>query len=88
MLDYSIRTPSPLPYHLGFMIELTERWSSSMVSKARSWVQFHSATQFSAAHISPSLASAGSVGTATPEREQAVSTTVVCMQEGECWTIV
>jgi hypothetical protein len=59
-----------------------------MVSEPRSWVQFLSATQFSAARISPSLASAGSVGTATLEREQTAPTAVARTQEEEYWTIV
>jgi hypothetical protein len=29
MLDYSIRDPSPLPYHLGFMVGLTDEMLSS-----------------------------------------------------------
>jgi hypothetical protein len=55
-----------------------------MVPEPRSWVQFPLATQFFAARISPSLASAGSVGTAAPEREQAAPTATARTQEGEC----
>jgi hypothetical protein len=58
-----------------------------MVPEPRSWVQFPLATQFFVARISPSLASAGSVGTAAPEREQAAPTATARTQEGECWTI-
>jgi hypothetical protein len=58
-----------------------------MVSKPRSWIQFPPATQFSSAHIPPSLASAGSAGTTVPEREQAAPTATARTQEGECWTI-
>jgi hypothetical protein len=42
-----------------------------MVSEPRTWVQFPPTTQFFAARIPPSLASAGPVDTTTPEREQA-----------------
>jgi hypothetical protein len=59
-----------------------------MVPEPRSWVQFPPAIQFSAARIPPSLASTGSAGTATPEREQAAPTVAARTQEGECWTIV
>jgi hypothetical protein len=70
LLDYSIRgslAPSISP---SFMVALTEEVLSSMVLEPRSWVQFPPATQFSAARIPPSLASAGPAGTAAPEREQ------------------
>jgi hypothetical protein len=55
-----------------------------MVPEPRSWVQFPPATQFSAARIPPSLASAGSTGMTTPEREQAAPTATARTQEGEC----
>jgi hypothetical protein len=87
MLDYSIRgtlAPSILP---GFYGWIGREGSSSMVSEPRSWVQFPLATQFSVARISASLASAGSVGTAAPEREQAAPTATARSQEGGCWTI-
>jgi hypothetical protein len=58
-----------------------------MVSEPRSWVQFPLTTQFFAARIPPSLASAGSAGTAAPERQQAAPTAVTHTQEEECWTI-
>jgi hypothetical protein len=48
-----------------------------MVLESRSWVQFPLATQFSAAGIPPTLASAGRAGTAAPEREQAAPTAMV-----------
>jgi hypothetical protein len=70
------------------MVGLTEGGSSSLVPEPRSWVQFPPATQFSAARIPPSLASAGSADTAMPEREQATPTAAAHTQEGECWTIV
>jgi hypothetical protein len=35
-LDYNIRGPSPLPYHLGFMVRLAEGGSSSIVPEPRS----------------------------------------------------
>jgi hypothetical protein len=70
------------------MVGLAEGGSSSLVPEPRSWVQFPPATQFSAAHIPPSLASAGSAGTATLEREQAAPTAAAHTQEGEYWTIV
>jgi hypothetical protein len=69
------------------MVGLTEEVPSSMVPKPRSWVQFRPATQFFAARIPPSLASAGSVGTAASEREQTTPTAAAHTQEGECWTI-
>jgi hypothetical protein len=46
MLDYSIRAPSPLPYHMGYMVGLAEGGSSSMVLELRSWVQFSPAMHF------------------------------------------
>jgi hypothetical protein len=58
-----------------------------MVSEPRSWIQFPPVTQFSAAHISLSLASTGFTGTAAPEREQAAPTAAARTQERECWTI-
>jgi hypothetical protein len=58
-----------------------------MVPESRSWVQFLPATQFFAAGIPPSLASAGPADTAVPEREQAAPTAVALTQEGEYWTI-
>jgi hypothetical protein len=70
------------------MVGLAEGGSSSMVPEPLSWVQFPPATQFFAARIPPSLASAGSAGMATPEREQTAPTAVAHTQEGECWTIV
>jgi hypothetical protein len=87
MLDYSITAPSPLPYHLGFMIGLAEEVSSSIVSESRSYDQFPPIKQFSTARIPPSLASAGPAGTVALEREQAVLTAASHTQEGECWTI-
>jgi hypothetical protein len=87
VLDYSIRdflAPSISPVFYGWT---GREGSSSMVSEPRSWVQFPLATQFFAARISPSLASAGSIGTAAPEREQAAPTVMAHTQEGECWTI-
>jgi hypothetical protein len=66
------------------MVGLAEGGSSSMVPELRSWVQFPPATQFSAARIPPSLASAGPAGTAAPEREQAAPTVAARTQEGEC----
>jgi hypothetical protein len=85
MLDYSIKgllTPSISP---GFYGWTGRGGSSSIVPEPRSWVQFSSTMQFSAARIPPSLVSAGPAGTTAPERErqQAVART----QEGECWTI-
>jgi hypothetical protein len=59
-----------------------------MVPEPRFWVQFSPATQFSAACIPPSLASAGSAGTTVPKREQAAPTAAARTQEVECWTIV
>jgi hypothetical protein len=53
-----------------------------MVPEPRSWIQFSPATQFSAARIPPSLASAGSAGTAAPEREQTAPTAVTHAGEG------
>jgi hypothetical protein len=50
-----------------------------MISEPRSWVQFSLDTQFSAARISLSLASAGHVGTAAPEQEQAAPIAVARM---------
>jgi hypothetical protein len=60
-----------------------------MVLELKSWVQspLPPATQVFVARILPSLASVGPVGTAKPEREQAVPIAVTRMQEGECWTI-
>jgi hypothetical protein len=69
------------------MVGLAEAGSSSMVSELRSWVQFPPATQFSAARIPPSRASAGPAGTAASEQEQAAPTAAARTQEGECWTI-
>jgi hypothetical protein len=69
------------------MVGLVEEVLSCMVSEARSWVQFPPAMQFSAARISPSLASAEPTGTAAPEREQAAPTVAAHTQEGGCWTI-
>jgi hypothetical protein len=69
------------------MVGLAEVGSSSMVSELKYWVQFPPATQFSAARIPPSLASAGPAGTAASEREQAAPTAAARTQEGECWTI-
>jgi hypothetical protein len=60
---------------------------SNMVPELRSWVQFPSATQFSVAHIPPSVASAGPAGMAAPKREQVAPTATTHTQEGECWTI-
>jgi hypothetical protein len=40
VLDHSIRGPSPLTYHMGFMVGLARERSSSMVPELRSWVQF------------------------------------------------
>jgi hypothetical protein len=83
VLDYSIKEsliPSISP---GFYGWTDKEGSSSMVSKPRSWVQFLPATQFSAARIPPSLTAAGSVGTATPEREQAAPTAATRTQEGD-----
>jgi hypothetical protein len=87
MLDYSISDSSPLPYHLSFMVGLAEEMLSSMVPESSSWFQFSPVTQFSAARISPSLASIGPVGTVTPEWEQAAPTAAARTQEEECWTI-
>jgi hypothetical protein len=58
-----------------------------MVLEPRSWVQFPPTTQFSAARIPLSLASAGPADTAAPEREQAAPTVTAHTQEEECWTI-
>jgi hypothetical protein len=69
------------------MVGLTEEVPSSMVPELRSWVQFPLATQFFIVHILPSLVSAGSVGMATPEWEQAAPIVTALMQERECWTI-
>jgi hypothetical protein len=69
------------------MIGLLEEVPSSMILELRSWVQFPPATQFFAARIPPSLASAGPIGTAAPEREQAAPTATAHTQEEECWTI-
>jgi hypothetical protein len=66
------------------MVELAEAGYSSMVPELRSWVQFPPAMQFFTAHIPSSLASAGSAGTAAPEREQAAPTAAARTQEGEC----
>jgi hypothetical protein len=52
-----------------------------MVLDLRSWVQFPPTTQFSVAHIPPSLAFAGPVGTIAPEWEQTAPTTVTHTQE-------
>jgi hypothetical protein len=70
------------------MVRLVEEVPSRMVLESRSWVPFPRATQFFAARIPLSLASAGPAGMATPEREQAVPTAAARTQEGECWTIV
>jgi hypothetical protein len=59
-----------------------------MVSEPMSCVQFPLATQFFVARIPPSLASAGSAGTTTSEREQTAQIAAACTQEGEYWTIV
>jgi hypothetical protein len=77
----------PLSYHLGFIVGLAEAGSSNMVSKLRSWVQFPPGTQFFAARIPRSLASAGPVGTAASEQEQAAPTAATHTQEEEYWTI-
>jgi hypothetical protein len=69
------------------MVGLTEEGPSSMISKPRSWVQFPPITQFFAAHIPPSLASAGPVGTAVPEQKQTTLTAAAHTQEEEYWTI-
>jgi hypothetical protein len=82
------KAPSPLPYHMGFMVRLAEEVPSSMISEPRYWVQFPPTTQFSVVRIPPSLASAGPVGTAGPEPEQAAPTATAHTQEGECWIIV
>jgi hypothetical protein len=87
MLEYSIRGLLVHSISLGFYGCTGRGRSSSMVSELRSWVQFPLATQFSAARILPSLASARPVDTAAPEREQAAPTAMVRTHEGECWTI-
>jgi hypothetical protein len=69
------------------MIGLIEEVPSSRVPVLRSWVQFSLVTQFFAAHISPSLASAGPAGTADPEWGQTAPTTTTHTLEAECWTI-
>jgi hypothetical protein len=67
------------------MVGLAEEVSSSMVLEPRSWIQFlppplpHTHTKFSAAHIPPSLASVGPIGTAAPEQEQEMPTSTVHM---------
>jgi hypothetical protein len=87
MFEYSIRVPLT-PYISPVFYGWTDRGGySSMVSKLRSWVQFSLVTQFFAARIPPSLASAGPAGRAAPEREQTALTAAAHMQEGECWTI-
>jgi hypothetical protein len=58
-----------------------------MILELKSWVQSPPATQVFVMRIPPSLESARPVGTAKPEREQAVPIAVARMQEGECWTI-
>jgi hypothetical protein len=58
-----------------------------MVPELRSWVQFSLTTQFSAACIPSSLASAGPTGTGASKREQAAPTAAARTQEGEYWTI-
>jgi hypothetical protein len=58
-----------------------------MVPDLRSWVQFSPATQFSVAHIPPSLMSTRPTGMAMPEREQAAPIVVAHTWEGEYWTI-
>jgi hypothetical protein len=58
-----------------------------MVLEPRSWVQFSPATQFFVVRIPPSLASAGSAGTAAPKQEQAAPTTAAYMQEGGYCTL-
>jgi hypothetical protein len=65
------------------MVGLAEEVLSSMVPELRSWVQFPSATQFFAARIPPSLASAEPADTAAPEWEQAAPTATARTQEGE-----
>jgi hypothetical protein len=80
VLDYSIKESLIPSMFYGWT---DKEGSSSMVSKPRSWVQFLPATQFSAARIPPSLTAAGSVGTATPEREQAAPTAATRTQEGD-----
>jgi hypothetical protein len=59
-----------------------------MVSEVRFWVQFLSATQFFAMRIPLSLAFAEPIGTAVPEREQAIPIAVAHMQQGEYWTSI
>jgi hypothetical protein len=64
------------------MVEMAEDVPSSMVPESRSWVQFSSATQFSAARIPPSLAFTEPIGTVAPKREQARPTATARTQEG------
>jgi hypothetical protein len=64
------------------MVELTEEVPSSIIPELRYWIQFPLTTQFSAACIPPSLSSAGLVGTAALEREQATPTAVVAHRRG------
>jgi hypothetical protein len=40
ILESDKKAPSPLLYHLSFMVGLTEEVPSSMVLEPRSWVQF------------------------------------------------
>jgi hypothetical protein len=42
----ALEAPSPLPYHLGFMVGLAEEVPSNRVPEPRSWVQFPPATYF------------------------------------------
>jgi hypothetical protein len=42
----ALEDPSPLPYHLGFMVGLAEEVPSNRVPEPRSWVQFPPATHF------------------------------------------
>jgi hypothetical protein len=76
-----------LPYHSGFTIGLVDEGPSSMVSEPRSWVQFSPSTQFFTARIPPSLVSAESTGTTTPEREQTAPTAATRTHEKKYWTI-
>jgi hypothetical protein len=84
MLDYSIRGLLVHFISPRFYSCTGRGGSSSMVPEPRSWVQFPPVTQFFAARIPPSLASAGPAGTAAPEREQAAPTAAARTQEGEC----
>jgi hypothetical protein len=55
-----------------------------MVAEPMSCVQFPPATQFSVACMPPSLASAGPVGTAMPEQEQAGPIAAAHTQKEKC----